>query len=82
MILPTIKTIDKTTIVITCGSYKVLSNYDTIVAVIENDKVMLGKFWNLSKTTAAKVAKFLDIPVSKIKDRLNSGEFAYDENLK
>jgi len=52
-----------------------------IVKIDLNRKVTLGRDWKYSATTSRHRSKFLGETTKKTQRKLDSGEYAYDENL-
>ena len=56
-------------------------SYNSIIVKIENGKATLGKHWNYSVTTSKYRNQFLRETTKQTQAKLDSGEYAYDENL-
>jgi hypothetical protein len=56
-------------------------SYDSIIVKIHKGKVTLGKHWKYSVTTSKYRSQFLGETTKETQAKLDSGEYAYDENL-
>ena len=61
--------------VVHIGDTRVLVSYNSIIAVIENGKVQLGKDWAYSKTTSKYRSSFLNETTAETRVKLINGEY-------
>lgn len=67
--------------VIADGVKLILQSYAKIVAINNGGDIVLGRYWDYSRTTKKHVSKFTMNTVPEIRRMIDSGEYEYDENL-
>lgn len=71
-----IETYAKNQFVFNDGNKRVFQSYDSIIVVIENNKIYLdSKYWNYSKTTSKYRNMFLNETTKETKLKIESGEY-------
>lgn len=61
------------------GDKVIFQSYNSVIAVVEGDKVSLSKDYRFSKTTIKYVCKFFDVAsIKEIDARVESGEYLID----
>lgn len=78
--------------IITDGNKTILQSYDSIVAIVDKDKLglkslTLGRDWDYSRTTMKYVHQFLEqtlgwnVTARKLRQLIDDGEIHYDSAL-
>lgn len=62
--------------------FRALQSYNSLVVLVADGYVTLGRDWDYSNTTMKHVNHFLGYTAKEIRAKIKSGEFQYDETMK